>query len=157
MKLKLFLGSIVVIALGSYVFYSTAIERHNAINFAAPIATLRALTTAQNVFFERDSDSNGIKDYASTVQLLQKAGLVHGFSETGIRGINTSWLAGGPYQVYQYNILIPKGVARKEGWTCQASPISKDAPNKFYFVDQTGIIRVERGKPATSSSSPIAK
>src|SRR5215831_2819300 len=45
--------------------------------------------------------------------------------------------------------------ADAESYTAVAAPLSRGAEVKSFYTDKSGIIRVERGKEATSSSSPI--
>lgn len=156
MKVATIFGVLLVLLVIIYSLYVASIERHNATIFFAPVANFKVFITAQNLFFEKDLDLNGIKDYALNLETLQKNGLIQGFSESGIKGVNTSWLAGGPYQLYQYRIFIPGGANQKEAWACEAHPI-EDPSDRYYYVDQTGIIRVEHGKVANSSSAAIEK
>lgn len=40
-------------------------------------------------------------------------------------------------------------------WTCSVAPVRDRGDSKFFFIDQTGVIRAELGKPASATSPQI--
>jgi hypothetical protein len=126
----------------SYVTQYGGVARQKA--EAAAVDYLRKIVEAQTIYREEDKDGNGILEYAIHFADLGKLGLLHippakkddkfivveGYKFRIIRGDTNDWAVdGAPY---------------KPG----------ESGDVWLFVDQTGIIRAEKGKPAGQSSPP---
>jgi hypothetical protein len=109
-------------------------------NEAAAIGALRTLTTAQSLFREGDEDKNGVLDYASSLKILGKVGVIDRV------------LASGKKQGYVFKILE----ASQFTWSATAEPATPGASGKrSFFVDESGVIRFSTSGAASSLSSPI--
>jgi len=57
--------------------------------------------------------------------------------------------------VYHYRASAPPAGGRLGAFTLTADPVNDErASQRHYFLDQTGVIRVETGRPATPASRP---
>jgi hypothetical protein len=57
---------------------------------------------------------------------------------------------------YRYKAIDTLGNGSFDAFTVNADPLGADQTRQLhYFTDQTGVIRVETGRPATAASPPI--
>jgi hypothetical protein len=100
---------------------------------AAAVQALRDINTAQAAYLQRN------RRYALSYDELLDSHLLKGDPSKSASG-------------YDIN-MHPSPDA--ESYTAVASPLSRSAEVKSFYMDKSGIIRVERGKEATPSSPPI--
>ncbi len=56
---------------------------------------------------------------------------------------------------HDYRFTLASGVAGGiPYWTVNANPVNGSATVRWFFVDETGVVRFETGAPATSASPP---
>ena len=110
------------------------------------IALLRSLNTeetrhhASNEVFSKNFTELGLAKFG-TSQLADCEGAGAGTKECAV-------LVKGGY-IYTLN-------ARDGDWQCKAEPIRDRASGRYFFADDSGIIRFEHGTGATKGSPPVA-
>ena len=104
---------------------------------AGAIGALRTLTTAQALFREGDKDHNGILDYAPSLAAIGRCSLID------------PKLASGTKRGYTFRILR----ADPFTWSATASP--RRSGERYFFVDESGVIRFSMGSMPTSMSTAI--
>jgi hypothetical protein len=110
---------------------------HRSGNEATTIGCLRTLTTAQAIFRERSGPS---PRYAGSLAALQGARYIDAILGSGTR------------QGYTFAVLQADALT----WSAVASPIrSGRTGDRWFFVDQTGVIRFSTTGAASSLSTPI--
>jgi len=130
---------IAVIAVIAAIAVPNLIAARKTANEAAAIGSLRTLVTAQTMFRESDKDGNGA-DYAGTLTQL------------GTYRLIDPTLASGTKQGYDFEI----GVATAYDWNVQAYPVSPGrSGDRYFFTDESGVIRFNRTAPATVNDPPI--
>lgn len=108
----------------------------------AAIGALRTLSSAQNLFWQRDPDRDGVSDYGSLAEL-------------GAAGLIDPVLATGTKLGYAFSVSV---TAR--GWSAWADPLEPGmSSRRHFFADQSGVVRAspERAgptSPALRSASP---
>jgi hypothetical protein len=115
-------------------------EGRRGSNEAAAIGALRTLTTAQALFREGDKDNDSVLDYASSLEEIQRAGLIDRVLASGLK------------QGYRFRIIQ----GNQFTWSAEAYP---DQPgvsgDRSFFVDESGVIRFSTAGPATADSTAI--
>jgi hypothetical protein len=102
-------------------------------NEAAAISSLRTLSTVSEQYRNRN------ERYPSDIQELMEEGLIG------------SELASGEKNGYTFKVTGSIAV-----WSCQASPQQPgQTGDRYFFVDQTGVLRLSADGPATAASDPI--
>jgi hypothetical protein len=104
---------------------------------------LKKIIAAQTSFREDDKDGNGVLDYAQGFADLQQAGALQLPQPKKADG---TLVTGG----YRFRILAADLLT----WSGDAAPTGGDVANVYFYTDQTGIIRAEKGKPAGPTSPP---
>jgi prepilin-type N-terminal cleavage/methylation domain-containing protein len=99
------------------------------------IQSLRMITTAQHIYEGRH------KVYADLPALAPEA------------TVDTN-IASGHKSGYSFVVTLGPGA---KSFSCTATPDGNPANRDFYFVDVSGVIRVESGIPATAASAPIPR
>lgn len=57
--------------------------------------------------------------------------------------------------IFEYRHLEARSKSQSDGYEVTATPIVRKPDQAYYFTDQTGVVRMEFGRPATASSPPI--
>ncbi|MBA7588499.1 hypothetical protein ES708_30557 [subsurface metagenome] len=103
---------------------------------------LHNIISFQAIFKKQDRDKDGKKDYAQNIGELCKSGLL------------SSDLASGKWHGYYFVVVGKDGNGKK--WHATASPIKPGITGyKYFYVDETGVIRFEKDKPATKDNPPV--
>lgn len=119
-------------------FASVAKEK----NEERAVALLKKIIQAQNIYREEDRDGNGILDYAETISALAAAGL-------SFPGKVTDEVK---QEGYRFRVLT----ADPLHWAAEARPEKPgETGDRFFFVNETGIIRAQKGAPANAKSEPV--
>lgn len=106
----------------------------------AAIGSMRTLTNAQDVYRRGGAKTSGHGGYAPSLRALGDAGLID------------ATLASGTRQGYGFTLLH----ADPFTWSALASPrYYAGPPQRFFFVDESGVIRFSSAGPATASDSAI--
>jgi hypothetical protein len=104
-------------------------------------AFLRSVALAQEEFRTRDLDGDSARDYASSLDELCKAGLPPDTVKNG-----KAW-------GYEFRFAASKD---NKTWSLSAvhkkTSEEKDDKENSFYIDQTGVLRVEKGKPAGPAS-----
>jgi type IV pilus assembly protein PilA len=136
---------IAIIAIIAAIAIPNLIEARKGSNEAAAIGALRTITTAESLFREGDKDKNGVFDYGALLALNTSGGLID------------SVLGSGTKQGYLFTVTIP-GTApdNQYSWEAGATPIVVGKTgDRYFFVNESGVIRYSTSGAATSASPPI--
>jgi prepilin-type N-terminal cleavage/methylation domain-containing protein len=137
---------IAIIAIIAAIAIPNLIEARKGSNEAAAIGALRTLTTAQALYREGDKDKDNTLDYASALGPTTTSGTL------GNTGLIDGVLATGTKQGYLFSI----GAADAFTWSCQANPQSPGkSGDRYFFCDESGVIRFSTTAAATSASPAI--
>src|SRR5262245_54736547 len=131
---------IAIIAIIAAIAIPNLIEARKGSNEAAAIGALRTISTAQSLFREGDKDHNGLLDYATSLGALASADLIDSVLGTGAKQGYTFSVVGADTLVW--SAVSNPGALHKSG-------------DRFFFVDESGVIRFSTTSQASSSSSPI--
>ena len=118
---------IAIIAIIAAIAIPNLIEARKGANESSAIATMRTLVTCQTLYRESDKDGNGTADYSTSLIGMSQAGLID------------EVLAGGEKQGYTF-ILLPSANSRYT-WTSSAGPSDSNTGRRYFFVDESGVIR----------------
>ena len=100
---------------------------------------------AQQIYREDDKDGNGILDYAVSFQDLGALGLLH--IPPMKKGDQVMVVEGYKFRIVRADTLY---------WAADGAPAQPGQSGDVYlFVDQTGVIRGEKDKPAGPGSPPV--
>jgi type IV pilus assembly protein PilA len=131
---------IAIIAIIAAIAIPNLIESRKGSNEAAAIGALRTIASAQTLFHDGDKDKNGVLDYATSIGALGKAGLVDSQLATGVK------------QGYEFVI----GGVDLTHWQAKARPTTTGKTgDRFFFVDESGVIRFTLSTEASSTSPPV--
>lgn len=103
------------------------IEARKQGNEAAAIGSLRAISTAQTIYRESDADGDGVMNYGD-LKALGKADYVDAV------------LASGRKQGFVFQSQPVQGQEELRWWAT-AFPRDINTGNRWFYVDQTGVIR----------------
>ena len=132
---------IAIIAIIAAIAIPNLIEARKGSNEAAAIGALRTLTTAQALFREGDKDKDTTLDYATGLAELKTANLIDGV------------LGSGTKQGYQFVIT---STSAQFTWSATASPAAPGkSGDRYFFVDESGVIRFATTAAATSTDTAI--
>ncbi len=132
---------IAIIAIIAAIAIPNLIEARKGANEAAAIGGLRSISTAQNLYREQDKDGNSTLEYAPSLTALA----THGSLIDGV-------LASGTKQGYIFSIVA----AGSFTWSARADPQQPTkSGDRYFFIDDTGVIRFTRTGPADQNSPPI--
>jgi len=135
---------IAIIAIIAAIAIPNLIEARKGSNEAAAIGALRTISTAQNIFREGDKDKNNTNEYASAMSLLGSTNLID------------SVLSSGSKQGYSFSTVVIAGSTSLYKWTAGAQPVVPGSTgDRYFFIDESGVIRFANTAPATSASNPI--
>ena len=104
---------------------------------ASAMANLNRIHITQKVFREADMDGNGTPDYARSLSELSTYQLIDPALGTGTR------------EGYIFSVTR-SGTKPESEWSCTANP-SKGGL-RYFFIDQSGVIRFETNKTAAPDS-----
>ncbi len=102
---------------------------------AAAVQALRTMTTAQHLYRMK------YKLYGTLAQLAPE-------------GTLDPSLSSGSKHFYTFTLALGAG---SNSFTCLATPEEEPTRMRHFFVDETGVIRVNEGAPADVTSPPIPK
>ena len=121
-------------------------------NEANALGSLRAITTGQISFQAAayDPGFGGVGNFGDLNQLADPDGM-------GTGGFIDDTLASGAKQGYNFVMVTVDGAAgAPPSFDCNADPqVPGQTGNRFFFVDQTGVIRFENGGQAGPASDPV--
>ncbi|HVY60359.1 MAG TPA: prepilin-type N-terminal cleavage/methylation domain-containing protein [Planctomycetota bacterium] len=135
---------IAIIAIIAAIAIPNLIEARKGSNEAAAIGALRTLTTAQALFREGDKDKDTVLNYSSALGTgtgtLSGTGLIDGVFGSGTK------------QGYVFKIITADNFT----WSATASPASPTkSGDRYFFVDESGVIRFATAAAASSTDSAI--
>jgi hypothetical protein len=113
-------------------------------NEAAAISSLRTLVSTQALFRDLDLNNNSVGDYAGSLRDLAELGLIDGALGSGVK------------QGYHFSMDNESEQTNTYEWAAYGSPGNPGKTgSRYFFVDETGVIRAEHCEPATANSSSI--
>jgi hypothetical protein len=122
------------------------IEPKKSSNEYAAIESLKAISTAQTHYREADKDRNDTKDFAQSLSDLS----------THDELIDPE-LSKGTKQGYIFSITRRKSSPTLQ-WNCTARPeFPGTSGDKYFYIDETGVIRFEANKMADCNSPAIGR
>ncbi len=119
---------VAIIAIITAIAIPSLTNARKAANEARAISTLRTLSTVQEQYKTR------FGGYASSPDDLQDTGYVDIIFDE--------------YALLSYTFS-------RHTWSLSAGPTTPSDGDRFFFVDQSGVIRFSGSGPATSSSQPV--
>lgn len=107
---------------------------------SAAITYLSKARKAQNVFLLENQQG-----YTGDFELLETTGIIQPGSGNPSRVV----------QDYRFDLTAGINASGEPVWNMTSSPTSGYKPSKWFYTDDTGVIRFEVDAPATSSSPPL--
>lgn len=105
-------------------------------NEASAISSLRTLTTVNEQY------RNRFQEYAGSLANLSAAGYIDSVLGAQVKS------------GYSFNYV--RGAATTNTWTCNANPtVAGTTGDRYFYVDQSGVIRFNGTAAASSTDSPI--
>jgi prepilin-type N-terminal cleavage/methylation domain-containing protein len=136
---------IAIIAIIAAIAIPNLIEARKSGNESSAIGTLRTISTAQTLFREADRDGNETLDYASSLANLSNYELID------------SVLGAGTKQGYVFSITRSSSTPEFQ-WNCTAAPQAPGSSGtRYFYVNETGVIRFETNTAATSTSPALGR
>jgi hypothetical protein len=137
---------VVVVALLSCVCIGvlvTLASARKSFNEVKALESLRAIAASQAEFREGDKDKNGKKDFAASLKALGDAQLIDAELASGTK--------------LGYLFTVRTGNDPLSSWSANANPADpKAAGARWFFIDQTGVIRYSMTGPADETSEQAA-
>jgi len=118
-----------------------------AANEASAVGSIRTLNTASVTYSTTYPDVG----YPLTLGALKPAAT----AGTANADLIDSVLAGGTKSGYTFVLLGTADGPPNTGYTATAGPVSSSSGTRYFFSDQSGVIRGNAGAAATSASSPL--
>jgi competence protein ComGC len=131
---------LVIVGVVAMVLLMTAkhltMAKYRITTYSHPHKVLLSLAEVQVRFFRGDSDQDGRRDFATSLEELSLAGMI------------TDELATGEVEGYRYRIVPPPPI----GWGMTAEPVEVTSSSIFYYIDHTQVIRARLGRTADATS-----
>lgn len=111
-------------------------------NGASAISSLRTMVSSQAMFYQGDIDGDQTYDYATSLEQLSTEGLIDNVLGAGTKSgyVFVMTNTGGPHLA----------------WQCTAAPlVPGSSGSRWFFVDESGVIRVSETGPASVSDEPL--
>jgi len=132
---------IAIVAIIAALAVPNLLEARKASNEAAAVSALRTIATAQSLFREGDKDKNSTLDYATSLDALATAA-----------GVIDPVLQSGTKQGYLFSI----NSATQFTFSATASPaVPGKSGDRYFYVDESGVIRYNTTGSPSSASAPI--
>jgi type II secretory pathway pseudopilin PulG len=129
--------NIIMIVMGMAVPY--VLTGLKAANESSAVSSLRTLSTAQELYRPRQNPPT----YAPNLLTLQTSGFLDGRTATGSK------------DGYRF-VIAPGSNPDQNTYAYLASPnILSSTGDRYFYVDETGVIRMDEAKPADSTSTPL--
>jgi competence protein ComGC len=100
------------------------------------VVVLRMIHGAQQQFRDHDLDHDQLADYAPTLEELVSTGVIESVDSAAVHG-------------YRLDLTVSDG-----GFECRATPVEEPGEATHLFIDESGVVRSERGRRA-GPSSPV--
>jgi hypothetical protein len=108
-------------------------------NEAAALGFMRKIVRAQQDYHDQDLDGNGISEYAESLGDLSLAGVKQAKNLIAIEG-------------YLFRIKF----ANLFHWAAEGAPEKPgETGDRWFYVDDSGIVRAKKGGPADARSEPV--
>ena len=141
---------VAIIAIIAAIAIPNLLRSRMSANEASAAGSLRTISTAQASFQAAailDADGDGMGDYGTLPNLS---------AQTPPFIDSTLGSATGIKQGYTFAAVpVAGGAAAPPTYTCTATPLATTTGNKYYFVDESGVIRFALGAAATVASTPM--
>jgi len=135
---------IAIIAIIAAIAIPNLLEARVSANESSAVQSLRIILTSQTIFRESDRDRDFISDFATTMQELSAANLIDSSLGTGTKS--------------GYLFTMTNSGNHEFVWECHADPISPGkSGNRYFYIDQAGILRFARTGPAESTDPPASQ
>lgn len=147
---------IAIIAIIAAVAIPNLLAAKKSANEASAIGSLRAIVSAEAVYLERSA----AQTYSDSLLSLSNANLIDSVLGTGQKEGYLFFQVAGALPSSASGPTSPStGLASDAAYNFNAiaEPRSPSTGNRFFFVDQTGVIRFNVDLPADVSSQPLGK
>lgn len=137
---------VAIVAVVSAVSVPNLTDSRRASNEAAAIDALLGIFAAQNIYNFGDGmhAAHGV--------------FVRDLSVLGSEGLIDPILAGGTKSGYAFSAACPGCDDDTAQWVCTAEPlVAESSGNRYFFVDESGVIRASAGDAVTSNDGPIER
>lgn len=123
-----------------------------AANQASAVASLHTLTIAEATY----SSTYGA-GYSANMQYLAQPAVTGALATSTAAGLIDSVLASGSKSGYSFSYTpgAADGTGRINNFNFAAIPISSSTGTNYYYVDESGVIRVNATTDASSTDSPV--
>lgn len=144
---------IALIAIIAAIAIPSLLRSRMAANESSAIAAMRTIFTGEVSFQTaayKDTNGDGLGDFGLFPELLDPIG-------DGQQGYVDEVLASGFRQGYAFDLVTVDGVlGTPPTFTLNADPIAPGRTGaRHFFTDQSGVIRVSVGAPATANNPPM--
>jgi prepilin-type N-terminal cleavage/methylation domain-containing protein len=137
---------IAIIAIIAAIAIPNLIEARKSSNESAAIGAMRTLTTAQSIFREGDKDKDGVLNYSTALGPQSTANTLSNVS------LIDAVLGSGSKQGYSFKVIAADNFT----WSCTASPqVPGKSGDRYFFVDESGVIRFSTSGNASTLNNPI--
>ena len=132
---------IAIIAVIASIAIPNLIEARKGANEAAAIASLRTLHAAEEMYRDQDKDQDGRLNFAVDLDTLRTT-----------NALIDQVLATGTKQGYLYRVVS----ANEFFFEATATPVAPGkSGDRYFYIDDTGVIRFSTTASATSQSLPV--
>ena len=136
---------IAIIAIVAAIAVPNFLESRKRGNEASAVSSLRAIFAAQTIYTDRDRDGNGAADVARSFPVLGS------LLPPTLTSSTTPEKSG-----YRFAFYDPGPTPSPLVWSVHADPISPGrSGDRYYYIDETGVIRWETDRTAGASSPPL--
>lgn len=139
---------VAIIAIIAAIAIPNLLRSRMSANESSAIGAMRTISSAEASFQAAaalDADDNGIGEYGTLAQL---AGEDPPYIDDA--------LGSGTKQGYAF-VATPDAADAENGYTATADPTTPGRTgNRYFFVDESGVVRFETGAAADADSNPIS-
>jgi type IV pilus assembly protein PilA len=128
---------VAIIGLIASIAVPNLLRARESADSASAVSSVRTLITAEALYSNTNSNQ-----YGTLSQLVP----------TGTLDSN---LGSGSKSDYVFTIAVSTTTNPDDGFTCNADPVEDPGNLPHYYTDQTDVIRVSLGTPATVTSPPL--
>ncbi len=142
---------VAIIAIIAAIAIPNLVRSRMSANEGSAVSSMRMISTAEVAYqaaIIKDTNGDGVGDYGVLSELGTPTARPPFIGEA---------LASGTKSGYKFEVTVVDGdVSTYPTYTATGEPQTTNTGSKYYFVDESGVIRAESGTPATSASPVIS-